>query len=298
MVDLGYLEYKTKGLSALKDSFTRFNTDASSIFLSTTNMSKSELVNATLQLLCGGDIPLHGLQPPKQFGIGVAEGFVVQPLISLSSWPLPRDPFFRRDDTIGFLYTTNRLVAGLCHDNIPTVGLGQMKSLIYVTKQGPHWLLKTILAALKAYQIEHTELGLGHMILCRIVQVRNHISFYEAYGIKIRKMPLRPIFGFRVSKSLFKARETGRKPQDFDRETERQTEIRKTLAECVKGYLEAVERNPHGPPPEPPPYPMGVVEVHGANLTELPHRPSPLAYPERVAELSSTGISELPGSGR
>ena len=245
------LEQHLGGLTSLSKSFSRFNTDASDIFGSTPHMEKARLVGWALDRL--KQVPsTFPSQPPTYLAVPnsslrpriewkVTEGFLVQPLISQSAWPLQYDPFFSPQDTVTLIAriaSNNLTVDGtnephFTYDRVPAVGLGQSKQLDFATKRDVRWLVPTLMAGLVEYGIEFKEKG--STILCRLSQIRDNIAYFEGVGIKVKKLQFRSVWGVKVTESLYQTRvRTTPSFMGVDRNT-------KGFVELVKGILERAE---------------------------------------------------------
>jgi hypothetical protein len=226
------LDSQLKGLTDLANSFSRFNIDSSSIFKTTPHVDKSRLVSWALDRI--RDVqPYSGVNAQQHNALAnrrtfrpriewkVAEGFLIQPVISQSAWPLQYDPFFSPYDAITLLCRvatntfsldgTNQL--GFAYSAVPTVGLGGSKRLDYVTRRDVQWLIAALMKGLKAYGIEAREKGT--MIFCRISQVRFKYAYFEAIGIEVKKLPLRSIWGVKVTEVLYATRGIWKGPTHF-----------------------------------------------------------------------------------
>jgi len=202
LVDLRALEGNLRGLSELRDNFNRLNVDASTIFNTTPTANKSSLVAVTFSRL------LHSsptsTAPNRVFlKTEIAEGFLMQPLITKASWPLQYDPFFRADQTV-LLQREMRRTASFLPANLPSTGLGGAKKLDFVTKQSAEWLWQTLKEALQFHKIKFTEASNGFMAF--IERKHGSISSHRALPIVIRKLSLRASFGFEVMNTMYVTR--------------------------------------------------------------------------------------------
>ncbi|KAF2816186.1 uncharacterized protein BDZ99DRAFT_471447 [Mytilinidion resinicola] len=248
------LDLRLKGLTNLANSFSRFNFDSSNVFKTTSHMDKSRLVSFALDRIR----EIHGSPGPynssyqNSAGINrtfrprldwkVREGFLIQPLISQSSWPLQYDPFFSPFDAIALLCRISANTISLdgtsqqsfAYNTIPTVGLGGSKHLDYVTRRDPQWLVSAMMDGLKAYGIEAKEKG--NMVFCRISQVRFKYAFFEAIGIRVKKLPLRSVYGIKVTAVLHATRGMWKGPAhvnmlDFNKDSSGFLDIVKSILE-------------------------------------------------------------------
>ena len=212
IADLRLLNQQTSGLYSLKNAFIRSNRDSTTILGGMAGPQKFQVVEAALEHLTNfahvnstygvGNLAYRRAQSTS---IAIAEGFLVQPLVSQASWPLPQDPFFRPQNAISLLASLSRPKMLFPFDQIPTVGgLGQSKGLIYTTKNSAQWLVDTVRLALSTYAIEWKISG--PMFLCRLSHSYQHIAYYECYGVKLRKLPLRNIYGIKITEKLFSTR--------------------------------------------------------------------------------------------
>ncbi|KAF2492088.1 hypothetical protein BU16DRAFT_103163 [Lophium mytilinum] len=253
--ECGILDYRLKGLTNLANSFSRFNFDSSNILKTTSHVDKARLVSFALnriQEVRGNPGPTNSSYASTlnracrpRLDWKLREGFLIQPLISQSSWPLQYDPFFSPYDAIALLgrISANTIFLdgsgqqSFDFDAIASVGLSGSKSLDYVTRRNPQWLVTSILNGLKAYGIEAKEKG--HMIFCRISQVRSNYAFFEGIGILVKKLPFRSVYGIKVTEVLHSTRGMWKGPafgsmMDFNKDSSGFLDIVKSILEMAE----------------------------------------------------------------
>ncbi|ORY18296.1 hypothetical protein BCR34DRAFT_341593 [Clohesyomyces aquaticus] len=262
--ELKLLDDRIQGLQILAQSFSRYNTDASDIFRNTHTVEKSSLITSTIDRLKqistmpGNNYNVYGtrlaegsrvMSDPKTYRPRaewkIAEGFLVQPLISSSAWPLPYDSSFSPCDAINLQRNMtapmNSYIAsgtGITYEDLPTVGLGNSKYLHYVTKRNIRWLVQAVETGLKEMGVEFREQGT--MLICRLSQRRDSLVFYEGLSIKFRKLQFRNMWGLKISEVMLATRSTPSPTPAFaTSEIQKSTEA---FRDVVKAFLETAEQ--------------------------------------------------------
>lgn len=316
MSDLRLLNQFTCGLINLKNSFVRSNRDATTILPRMAGTDKYQVVLSATEQLGSAAYNMYTENgnyyrntPPSS--ITIAEGFLVQPLVSQTSWPLPQDPFFRVQNSINLLAALSKPKKPFPYDQVPTLGgLGQAKHLVYSTKNSVEWLVENLRIALSTYAIEWKVAG--PMFLCRLSHSYDHIAYYECYGVKVRKLPLRNVYGIKITEKLYSTRgfvasvmlangEEQERGMPNDDEAKRRLVIKTELGGLLRDFLQEAEKakaqgrkfptDTYLPPRAP--YEMGgaqirkAAELHSEPLAELPVR--------EPRELDVQEIAELPG---
>jgi hypothetical protein len=245
--DLRILNARTSGLNILSNAFSKTNRDASTILKNMAGTTKFTIITTTLEAF--KMYPQVHSEPRRlDQNINIAEGFLIQPLVSQKSWPFPQDPFFRAKTGIELLFTLSRPRAALNTGSITSTSLGQSKSLVYVTKNSIDWLVEAIRYALNTYAIEW-KIRFGEYLL-RLSQTHERIAYYDTFVIKFRKLPFRNTYGFKIvdSAGAFTTRafttrwqgEASAHIQHMD-EVARRAKIREELAERLKEYIQQAE---------------------------------------------------------
>ncbi|KAJ9644661.1 hypothetical protein H2199_003624 [Coniosporium tulheliwenetii] len=243
--ELQSLDNCLKGLATLHNSFSRYNNDASTIFATTSNTAKANLVVSTLERCRQGSFPPLMSKRPA-IDVQVAEGFLEQPLIAKASWPIKWDPFFSALESI----TLHQRFTLAQHQNylldlknLPTVGIGQSKKLDYSTRKDASWLVETLRRGLESHGIEYRENI--NVLTCRLYQNVNGVAFSESIGIKIRKLPLRSVYGVQVIEPMHQTRSSieSIQPANSTREYARRTQVRDEFANFIKDLLADAERD-------------------------------------------------------
>ncbi|KAF2473970.1 uncharacterized protein BDR25DRAFT_332701 [Lindgomyces ingoldianus] len=257
--ELRLLDYRIQGLRMLANSFSRFNTDASDIFMNTHTVEKSKLITSTLERLkqisaTSGQI--HGLAEGNRMVTNprsyrpraewkIAEGFLVQPLISLNSWPLQWDATFSPVDAINLHRSMtapmNSFIGntGFAYDELPSVGLMHSKDLHYITKRNIKWLVQAVETGLKEMGVEYKEEST--MLMCRLNQRRDSLVFFEGIAIKFRKLPFKSMWGLKITEVMLATRGTPTQADNFlSIQIQRGTE---GFRDIVKAMLEKAEND-------------------------------------------------------
>jgi hypothetical protein len=247
------------------------NLDPTDIFRQTHSVEKSNLI-ASLKTrlyerngLPGARVappaspyfaPSHMIGARPKLEIGISEGFLLGPLISLSAWPLPWDSTFspmdavQLDRNMNTIRTTN-MINPLADRSLTSLTLGDSKKLHYVTKRGNQWLIAAVKQALQDMGIEHTESPSRDSIICTINQHRDGFAFSEGVEISFKKLQFRSIYGLRVSEAKWSTRNLG------PTQTKDTTDFR----DILKGILETAEKE----------YEEGIqLIVNGVTLPPLP----------------------------
>ncbi len=241
--ELQNLNASLKGLATLHHSFSRYNNDVSTIFSTTSNTAKANLVVSTLERTQQGYATPYTSRRPA-ISVQVAEGFLEQPLIAQSSWPIKWDPFFNTMAAI----TLHQRFSGpqspklaIEPKNLPTIGIGQSKKLDYSTRHDAIWLVDALERGLESNGIDYREST--NMLYCRLDQKPDGVFFSEAVGIKIRKLPLRSVYGVQVLEPVYQTRSNphSNQPQPTE-ELARRRKVCDDFAALIKNFLRKAER--------------------------------------------------------
>jgi hypothetical protein len=313
------LNDKTSVLRTIKNSFQNSNRDNTTILSNMPGTAKFQIVLTALE-------QLQHHQQSQSYILGrftqstaLAEGFLIQPLVSQTSWPFPQDPFFQHGSAINLLSILSRPKQNFIEGGVTSVGLGASKGLTYMTKQPLKWLVEAVRYALNTYAIEFKVQGSRYLL--RLSQTHDNIGYYECFAIKIRKLSLRSVYGIKVTESLYSTRSfqsarlsvnnAGQTSIGMSQsEVQRKEIIRKELADRLKDYLEQVEKDVVAGKPWPPtemptlkaPFEMGAASAvrpvelagrEGMAPVELDARAQ--HRPKYHYELPNMEIAELPG---
>jgi len=316
--DLQLLDQLTGGLKSLRNSFIQGNRDSSTIFARMASTDKYQVILSAIQHISSkayaydqsGNYYSHA--PVNN--ITIAEGFLIQPLVSQASWPIPQDPFFRAQNAITLLRKLCKPKSPFSYNQVPTIGgLGQSKSLIFTTKLSLEWLVDTVRLALVTYAFEWKTNGPG--FLCRLSHTHKQVAYYECYEIEFHKLPFRSIYGIKISERLYSTRGFIAPPRpvngeekeqfiSFEEETKRKLIIRQELGDRLKCFLMEAEKEKLAgrkfpldtPLPPRAPYELGGQskptgsELQADPVVELPAVQSKPA----CAELQAYPVTELP----
>ena len=257
--ELQLLNQVTGGLNVLKNSFIQGNRDSSTIFKRMASTDKYQVVQSAIQQINNlayttsmftNSENLYRKSPSNN--ISIAEGFLTQPLVSQTSWPIPQDPFFRAQNAINLLVILCKRKSPFAYSQVQIVGgIGSSKSLIFTTKQSVEWLVETVCLALNTYAIDWKISG--SRILCRLSETYNRIAYYECYAIEFRKLPFRNIYGIKISERLHTTRgfvppltfANGVEEEQFlgnEEETKRPFVIRQELGDRLRCFLMEAEK--------------------------------------------------------
>jgi hypothetical protein len=244
--------------------------------------------------------------------ITIAEGFLIQPLVSQASWPIPQDPFFRARSAINLLGLLCKRKSPFPYNQVQTIGgLGSSKSLIFTTKQSVEWLVDNVTLALGTYALDWKISG--PRILCRLSHTYERIAYYECYAINFRKLPFRNTYGIKISERIHSTRGfvaplmfvNGDEEEQFlvsEDEANRARVIKQQLGDRLRSFLiEAENAKLAGrkfPPdtllPPRPPYELGAQSMPvGAELQAFPVIELPDTQRGR-SELAVPEVVELP----
>lgn len=156
--------------------------------------------------------PTYIIGPRPHIETKVSKTFLLAPLVSVSSWPLPWDPTFSPQGAaqlyryMNTIQTVSKIIP-LKERPLPSNPLGQSKALWYVTKRGSDWLIEAVKKGLREKGIEYTEHGYEASIVCCLRQRRNGFAFFEGVVIKFRKLQFRSnVHGIRVSNAEWASR--------------------------------------------------------------------------------------------
>jgi hypothetical protein len=152
-LEIKSLDHWLWGFRRIKDSL-KLNVDPTDIFASTNIIEKSNLMMKVKNDLYGMNgiggnpilpqqqmCPKFSVGPRSKYDINISEGFLVGPLISPSTWPLPWDPTFCPMDAVQldrYMNTVRiaRIPRPLSEREIPTNTPGDSKKLHYLGKRG------------------------------------------------------------------------------------------------------------------------------------------------------------------
>lgn len=244
------------------------NVDPTDIFQQSHAIEKSNLI-ATLRVHIyetrgygPTPIPPPNLSLPPYYTIGgrprlelgISEGFLLAPLISLSSWPFPWDATFSPADACQLDRNMNTVrtattIIPLVQRTLPTLSLGASKNLHYATKRGSVWLIETVKKALQELCVEHAEHMSDTSVVCTLNQHREGMAFSEGVKITFKKLPLRNIYGIHVTNVLWSTRFFGiGQPKD----TSDFRDILKGILELSENEAGSWQTNVPTPPVPPP----------------------------------------------
>jgi len=291
--DLRFLNQRTNGLNALRNSVVKTNRDASTILPRMRGTDKFQIVLTAIESVAVFQMRTFSSARPSQ-AISIAEGFLIQPLVAQNSWPLPQDPFFETISSITLLSVLSRPKQDFAFNTVSTTSLGGSKHLTYVTKQPLKWLVEAVRFALNTYAIEWKVQG--SMYLLRLSQTHERLAYYDCFGVRFRKLSFRSTYGIKITDPMYTTRVFNRNTLDLNvparektDETQRKLTIRNELADRLKGYLEQAEKDVLAGKPWPPvdaPTVVGPYEMEGL---------APSAYAELAG---ARPVAELPAEGR
>ncbi|KAL1798712.1 hypothetical protein ACET3X_002749 [Alternaria dauci] len=212
----------------IEDSL-KLNLDPTNIFASTNVVEKSNLMmsvkNNVYELARSGGQgtmaphpgrrPSFTIGPRPRYTLAISEGFLLGPLISLSTWPLPWDPLFSPTDAVqldrymNIVRMANYIGRPLSERELPTNTLGDSKKLHFLTKRGNRWLVDAVKRGLREIGIEHAEHAYEPSIVCCLNQQREGVVFSEGVEICFSKLPFRHVYGIKVSEVKWATRRFG-----------------------------------------------------------------------------------------
>jgi hypothetical protein len=270
----------------IEDSL-KLNIDPTDIFASTNVVEKSSLMINVKDYVygmngVGGNPILHQQQarpkltmgPRRKYDLKISEGFLVGPLISLSTWPLPWDPTFYPTDAVQldrFMNTVRiaRIPRPLLEREIPTNSLGDSKKLHYLSKRGSQWLIDTVKRGLRDMGIEHSEHAFEPSIVCCLNQQRDGLSFSEGVEISFCKLPFRDVYGIKVSDVRWATRRFGAATIDLAQNFRDTTDFR----DLIKSILESAEAEAE--------LPKSMNDMQDDNMIKNPTSPSAPRWTKR-----------------
>jgi hypothetical protein len=270
----------------IEDSL-KLNIDPTDIFASTNVVEKSSLMINVKDYVygmngVGGNPILHQQQarpkltvgPRRKYDLKISEGFLVDPLISLSTWPLPWDPTFYPMDAVQldrFMNTVRiaRIPRPLLEREIPTNSLGDSKKLHYLSKRGSQWLIDTVKRGLRDMGIEHSEHAFEPSIVCYLNQQRDGLSFSEGVEISFCKLPFRDVYGIKVSDVRWATRRFGAATIDLAQNFRDTTDFRN----LIKSILESAEAEAE--------FPKSMNDMQDGNMSKYPISPSAPRWTKR-----------------
>lgn len=206
--------------------------------------------------------PTYNLDPRPRYELRLSEGFLVGPLISLSTWPLPWDPLFHPTDAVQLdRYMNTVRFAGqqsrsLYDRQLPTNSLGDSKKLHFLTKRGSRWLISAVERGLNEMGITYAHHCFEPAIVCCLNQQREGVAFSEGVEIRFCKLSFRDVYGIKVTDVKWATRRVvrpgvyGEIPPRFRSAAD--------FREIVKGVLDRAEEEENGLPKPVPNIPLGV----------------------------------------
>lgn len=195
--------------------------------------------------------PSYSIGPRPRYEMRLSEGFLLNPLLSLSTWPLPWDPLFSPTDTVQLdrYMNTVRFAKNLArplHDRqLPTNSLGDSKRLHFLTKRGSRWLINAVERGLDEMGIAHAQHCFETSIVCCLNQQREGIACSEGVEIRLSKLPFRDVHGIKVTDVRWATRRIGSGPSDAIASKYRSTA---DFRDMVKGILDRAEAEADGRP--------------------------------------------------
>lgn len=220
--ELKSLDSRLQGLQLLEQSLRR-NHDCSTIFRGAHATEKMTLIMSVKTLKGVMAVPpadqsqpasvdlttaaLKSLRPHTDWR--VAKGFLVQPLVSQSAWPLQWDTTFDPVDAINLRWQmhSSAFMGGgaFQYSNIPSISLVSAKDFLnFVTKRDIRWLADTVRNGLAEMGIQFKEQS--STMMCRVSQKRDGFVFHEGIAIKFKKVQFRSMHGVRVTDVQFSTR--------------------------------------------------------------------------------------------
>lgn len=200
--------------------------------------------------------PSFEIAPRPRYDFKLSEGFLLSPLISLSTWPIPWDPLFSPMDAVqldrymsssrvGSTQTTLGNVWPLCDRPLPTNSLGESKKLHFLTRRGRKWLIGAVERGLADVGIEHAAHCFEPAIVCRLKQQQQGVVFAEGVEIRFSKLPFRDVYGIKVSGVRWATRRVrslaAAATKTTTRDGARHAQDTSSFREIVKGILERAE---------------------------------------------------------
>ncbi|EUC35349.1 hypothetical protein COCCADRAFT_35082 [Bipolaris zeicola 26-R-13] len=231
------------------------------------NVKKSayELVKSTsttpIPVICLGR-PTFNLEPRPRYELRLSEGFLVGPLISLSTWPLPWDPLFHPTDAVQLdRYMNTVRVAGhqsrsLYDRQLPTNSLGDSKKLHFLTKRGSRWLISAVEQGLSEMGITYAHHCYEPAIVCCLNQQREGVAFSEGVEIRFCKLSFRDVYGIKVTDVKWATRRVA-KPSVYG-EIPPKFRSAADFREIIKGVLDRAEEEENSLPKPVPSIALGV----------------------------------------
>jgi hypothetical protein len=261
--ELDLLNRLLQSLNMIAHSFQR-NFDSTDIFLNSHAKEKSSLMTSVMSRMKGIGPCVSFNAPAANFGAmtiatdlqsprprtdsNFAETYLVEPLVSSTTFPLPWDDTFSPIDAIliqrnmsnhwqGNQYNGTSDIRSFV-DYTPTVSLMHAKHMHYITKRDIKWLAATVEAGLKEMGIEYNQ-STGAILLCRLNQRSGNFAYFECVGIKFRKVQFRNLYGLKVTQVLWATRGIPRQGNGFQNvEPRRGTE---GFRDMVKGIVQKAE---------------------------------------------------------
>lgn len=143
-----------------------------------------------------------------------SEGFLLNPLISFSVWPMPWDATFSPTDSVQLdrymhSFRFAKINTPLIERSLPTMALGASKELHFVTRRGSQWLIQRVKNALQEMCIEFSEPANAATIVCCRSQHRDGYAFLEGLEIRFKKLQFRNVHGLKITEVIWATRKIG-----------------------------------------------------------------------------------------
>jgi hypothetical protein len=159
--------------------------------------------------------PTYHVDPRPRYELRLSEGFLLGPLISLSTWPFPWDPLFYPTDAVQLdrymntVRLANNASRSLYDRQLPSNSLGDSKKLHYLTKRGSRWLISSVEQGLNEMGIAHAHHTFEPAIVCCLNQQREGVAFSEGVEIRFSKLSFRDVYGIKVTDVKWATRRVG-----------------------------------------------------------------------------------------
>ncbi|KAF1839510.1 hypothetical protein BDW02DRAFT_155462 [Decorospora gaudefroyi] len=257
-VEIQLLDYSLLAFDRIETSLIH-DADPTTIYMSTNFVEKRDLLMSVKNSLCDaadsgiGYLAPSPLQirspftvgPRSKFDLIISEGFLLGPLVSLSTWPWRWDPTFYLMDAVQldrYMYAMRHPTffnRPLSADKIARNPLGESKKLNYCTKRGGQWLIDAVKEGLQDMGIEHAEQSQESSIICCLNQQRDGVAFSEGVEICFRKVPFRDVYGIKISEVRWATRRLGAATQDVAQNFRDTTVDFRNTVKCILERAEA-----------------------------------------------------------
>lgn len=241
--NLSTLNGYANSTSVIKSYLVQHGRDITTIFEIASPQWKLNILHNTQEHLAKPTNVKRDLSQPANTHLD--ERLLTRPLTHYHSLPFASDPTFCATSSICLLATLSRPKSNIALDQIRSSSLTSPSTqLFFRTKRGAQWLVNAVRECLNSYSIEFKVTATT--VVVRLSQRHMRIAFYQCFGIQFRKVPMRNVYGVKLSNALYTTREFSKRgspvllpaPGMHVEEMPTVETVRAELMERIRSYLE------------------------------------------------------------